>query len=96
MALVDTILIARAASESSRRDRLLFHELVHLMQYELLGVEEYMEGYVDSWAENGRRYRDIPHEEQAFELAARFWSGDEPFSVEAEVRSRFAIAGARH
>ncbi len=92
MALVDTILIVRTASESSLRDRLLFHELVHVMQYEVLGLDEYMEGYVDSWARNGGSYRDIPHEEQAFELASRFSSRGEPFSVETEVRSRFAVA----
>lgn len=91
ISLGDTILVARAASESSLRDRLLFHELVHTMQYEILGLEEYMEGYVEGWARNGRRYRRIPHEEQAFELATRFWSGAEPFSVEAEVRSLFAV-----
>lgn len=92
IALIDTVLIARAAYESSLRDQLLFHELVHMMQYEVLGLEEYMEGYVEGWARNGHRYRGIPHEEQAFELATRFWSEAEPFSVEAEVRSRFALA----
>lgn len=89
LALVDTILVARASSQGAQRGRLLFHELVHLMQYEVLGLEEYMAGYVESWAENGRRYRDISHEEQAFELAGRFASGEGPFSVEDEVRSRF-------
>jgi hypothetical protein len=93
LALVDTVLIAMSASEGSMRDRLLFHEMVHLVQYEVLGLEEYMEGYVDSWAKNGRRYRAIPHEQQAFELAARFArSRGEPFSVESEVRSRFDVA----
>lgn len=89
LALVDTIVVARASSRGAQRDRLLFHELVHLMQYEVLGLEQYMAGYVESWAENGRRYRDISHEKQAFELAARFASGSAPFSVEEEVRTRF-------
>lgn len=92
MALIDTILIARTASESSTRDRLLFHELVHLMQYEVLGLDVYMEGYVEGWAQSGRRYRGIPHEQQAFELSSRFWgSRSSGFSVEAEVRSRFGL-----
>ena len=90
LALVDTILLARTASQNARRGRVLFHELVHLEQYEVLGLEAYMESYVDSWAENGRDYRAIPHEAQAFELASRFGAGGAPFSVEAEVRSIFA------
>lgn len=95
MALVDTILITRASSGLPTRDRLLFHELVHLMQYEALGLEGYMGGYVDSWAQNSRRYRGIPHEEQAFDLAARFWRlRSETFSVEAEVRSLFDLQPA--
>lgn len=89
LALVDTILMARAVGGASSRDRLLFHELVHLVQYQVLGLEAYIEGYVESWAENGRSYRSIPHESQAFELASRFSSGAEPFSVEREVRARF-------
>jgi len=93
LALVDTILVA-AGAEGSRRRGLLFHELVHVMQFEVLGLEGYMAGYVASWAGNGRSYREIPHENQAFELAARFAAGGEPFSVDDEVRSLFIAAPA--
>lgn len=91
LALVDTILIASKASTGARRDQLLFHELVHLVQYEVLGLERYMEGYVNGWAENGRDYRAIPHERQAYELARRYDNQSEPFSVEDEVRSLFSV-----
>ncbi|MCP4202800.1 MAG: hypothetical protein GY769_12810 [bacterium] len=93
MALVDTILVAKSAAGGPLRDRLLFHELVHMVQYELLGLEDYMDRYVDGWAQSGRDYREIPHERQAFDLAARFRrSAGDAFSVETEVRSRFGIA----
>jgi hypothetical protein len=93
LALIDTILIARRANQPRSRDGLLFHELVHLVQYDVLGLEDYMELYVDSWLEGGRRYREILHEQQAYELAARFRRSDvRRFSVEAEVRARFGVA----
>jgi len=92
LALIDTILVIRRAAAGRNRGELLFHELVHLVQYDVLGLEGYMDRYVDSWAENGRSYRQIPHERQAFELATRFRrSADDRFSVESAVRARFGI-----
>lgn len=88
LALVDTILVSPRSQGSKT---LLFHELVHLAQYDFLGLEEYMEGYVDGWAEGGRSYRTIPHERQAFELASRFARGSEPFSVAEAVRAEFGL-----
>ncbi len=97
LALIDTILIARRADRPGSRDGLLFHELVHLVQYDVLGLEAYMGLYVDSWLEGGRRYREILHERQAYELAARFRrSQSEVFSVEAEVRTYFGGVQASH
>lgn len=90
LALIDTILIA---SSTSRRSRplILFHELVHVVQYDVLGLEDYMERYVEGWVESGQRYREIPHEIQAYELTRRFRDSDASvFSVEAEVRSLFS------
>jgi hypothetical protein len=89
LALVDTILITEGASASSSRDRVLFHELVHLVQYDAMGLDEYMRRYAEYWAGNGHSYRGIRHEIQAFELADRYWAGGEPFSVESEVRAAF-------
>lgn len=89
LALVDTIVITEEASASSSRDRVLFHELVHLVQYDAMGLAEYMRTYAESWAGNGRSYRAIRHEAQAFELATRFTAG-ERFWVPAQVDSRFA------
>lgn len=90
MALGDTILLSTRASRGEARERLLFHELVHVIQYEALGVERYMDTYVDGWVERGS-YRRIPHEEQAFTLAARFGQAPEAtFSVEEEVRRGLA------
>ena len=69
--------------------RLLFHELVHVVQYRLLGVDGFVEHYVRGWLDHGRDYYRIPLERQAYDLEAEY---REPlsaavrcFSVEAEV-----------
>jgi len=51
---------------------LLFHELVHIVQYEILGVNEFLRQYVVGFAEGGFDYNAIPLERQAYELQRRF------------------------
>ncbi len=53
-----------AGARTSPRLPILFHELVHLVQCQMLGTERYLDGYVRSWAENGREYRSIAFEDQ--------------------------------
>jgi hypothetical protein len=45
---------------------------VHVVQYSLLGVDEFVAGYVTDWARNGFRYDRIPLEQDACELEKRF------------------------
>lgn len=75
----------------------LFHELVHVVQYRILGVEEFSRQYVEGWLA-GRdgllddpegRYLAIPIEAVAYELQARFEAApDNVFSVEQFLRER--------
>ncbi|MGZ3488834.1 MAG: hypothetical protein ACXVBY_18460 [Isosphaeraceae bacterium] len=68
----------------------LFHELVHVVQYRVLGLKRFAELYVRGFLERGG-YRGIPLERQAYELGARF--DREPkkiFSVEEDVIRRSA------
>lgn len=67
--------------------RLLFHELVHVVQYEKLGLAEFAAKYVRGFLDGGS-YEAIPLEVNAHELDARFDAAPtRPFSVEAEVQS---------
>lgn len=66
-------------------DALLFHELVHVVQYEVLGLKQFAEKYVRGFLSTGS-YDDIPLEKQAYALGARFESHPrQPFSVRDEV-----------
>lgn len=64
--------------------QLIFHELVHVVQYRLLGVEEFARLYVRGYLHGG--YDGTPLETCAYQLDGRFIMGSVGFDVEAEVR----------
>jgi hypothetical protein len=66
--------------------RLLFHGLVHVVQYEKLGLAEFAAKYVKGFLIGGS-YPAIPLEMNAYELDARFAvAPTKPFSVADEVQ----------
>jgi hypothetical protein len=66
---------------------LLFHELVHVVQYRHLGVAAFADLYVRGFL-NGGSYEEIPLEKQAYELEARFAENGDAFSVDEDVQRR--------
>ncbi len=87
----DTIVVADAGWPAS--EALLFHELVHVVQYDLLGVAEFTRRYVRGWAEHGFRYETIPLERHAYELQGAFErSPGAPFPVEEAVRRQLGAS----
>ncbi len=85
IAFVDTVLLSSRFLSGPPPLSLLFHEIVHVVQYRLLGVSEFSRRYVLGWVENGYRYEAIPLEQQAYSLTARFVQSQEEFSVDLEV-----------
>jgi len=65
--------------------QLIFHELVHVVQYRLLGVDEFARLYVRGYLHGG--YLGTPLEICAYQLDGRFIMGSVGFDVEAEVRA---------
>jgi hypothetical protein len=83
---------SRASFEATAYASLLFHELVHVVQYELLGVDRFMSEYVRGWSEAGQDYYRIPLEIEAYGLQARFdASPNHPFSVRDLVTERLRV-----
>lgn len=79
---VDTVV-----SHEPFTDRLLFHELVHIVQYEKLGLPEFADKYVRGFLSGGS-YEAIPLEMNAYELDARFAAAPaRAFSVDLEVEA---------
>jgi hypothetical protein len=72
--------------------RTLFHTLVHVAQFEAVGVERVMKGYFETLNESGL-WMVVPYEEQAYQLDARYTRDpSEVFRVEEEVR-RWLVDG---
>jgi hypothetical protein len=67
---------------------LLFHELVHALQYKHLGLKGFAEHYVRGFLSGGS-YEEIPLEKQAYALEDKFTHRSaSPFSVEDDVLER--------
>lgn len=67
-------------------DRKLFHALVHTVQFEVLGLDRYVELSVRGFAKK-RSYFMVPLKAHAFALDLRFAvERAKPFSVEEEIR----------
>ena len=64
-------------------ESLHFHELVHVIQWRLLGPERFLAFYADGLERFG--YRNSPLEVMAYDLQKRFEAGEQRFDVEAEV-----------
>src|SRR5436305_326073 len=77
-----TIVVAPQATEAApaKFTELIFHELVHVVQYRLLGVDRFAQLYVDGWMAGRARFRDDPAqrymnillEHMAFQLQGRY------------------------
>lgn len=90
----DTILISEIRDPAENRWMpLLFHELVHMVQYKILGLEGFMQRYVVGWAENGRQYMKIPLEVQAYTLQAHFETAPKlPLDIEDRVLQELGVS----
>ena len=90
--LVDTVLISQVTViPPDDWLPLIFHELVHVLQYQELGLERFVRMYVTGWAAVGGNYFDIPLERDAYQLDGMFRvAPTKPFDVLSDVRERLA------
>ena len=70
-----------ARADRAHDESLHFHELVHVIQWRLLGPERFLALYADGLERFG--YRKSPLEAMAYRLQHRFQREAQPFSVEA-------------
>ncbi len=68
-------------ADEAQSESLHFHELVHVIQWRLLGPEKFLALYADGLERFG--YRNSPLEVMAYELQERFEREQQPFDVEA-------------
>ena len=88
---IDTVLLSERFGQVSFPG-LLFHELVHVVQYRILGVAEFVTRYVRGWAANGYKYETIPLERDAYQLQHRYEAApNQPFSVREVVERQLVL-----
>jgi hypothetical protein len=64
-----------------------FHELVHVVQYQKLGLKQFVHKYLQGFLATGD-YESIPLEKNAYSLDQTYsQKPDKPFSVEQEVQN---------
>ena len=80
LTFVDVIVFNETITE-----RALFHALVHAVQFQVLGLERYVELFVRGFL-GTKLHFTVPLEAQAFSLEAKFAQHTERFSVEEQVR----------
>lgn len=83
----DVVVMPRLSPDATQLP-LIFHELVHVVQFDVLGPQSFLERYVDGWVSAGFRYEGIPLEIDAYDLQRRFeLDPRKPFDVSGEVRT---------
>jgi hypothetical protein len=93
LALADCVLIDKqlwAYPESALST--VFHELVHVVQIDMLGIRRHIELYADSLMQNDLQYHSVIFERQAYELSARFDRKEPPFSVSQAIEQELRQA----
>jgi hypothetical protein len=73
-------------AEQAWDESLHFHELVHVIQWRILGPEGFLAAYADGLERFG--YRASPLEVMAYDLQARFDAHQTPFEVAMEVEAQ--------
>ena len=73
-------------------ERLYFHELIHVVQWRLLGPERFLATYADGLEKYG--YRDSPLELMAYNADATFFQSSNIFDAETLVANELARFGA--
>ena len=82
---LDTFFVKR---RSAAAERLHFHELIHVIQWRLLGPEAFLATYAAGLETFG--YRDSPLESMAYNAEASFCQSDQLFDVEKLVAEQLS------
>lgn len=82
---LDTFFVRRG---QSRNEVLHFHELIHVIQWRILGPEQFLRSYADGLERFGYRYS--PLEAMAYDAEARFVGSAIKFDAEESVTEALA------
>jgi hypothetical protein len=81
----DTFFLKRSQSEN---EAIHFHELIHVIQWRILGPERFLYAYADGLARFG--YRDSPLEAMAYDAELVFTTSKDAFDAEKMVADKLS------
>jgi hypothetical protein len=86
---MDTIFLKRTRASD---EQLHFHELIHVVQWRLMGPERFLKLYADGLEKFG--YWDSPLERMAYSAASEFWRSKQGFDAQGLVLRELTRLGA--
>jgi hypothetical protein len=86
IAYLDTFFLKPSQSEN---EAIYFHELIHVVQWRILGPENFLRSYADSWERFG--YRQSPLEEMAYDAELAFTTSKGAFDAEKMVAEKLRL-----
>ena len=87
LTLIDCVLIRKElCSNPPAWTATLFHEMVHVVQFDILGPVRMFDLYIGCLLQDECQYHSVPFERQAYALTDKFIRGGHPFSVTDMVR----------
>jgi hypothetical protein len=87
---LDTFFLKR---NQSRNEAIYFHELIHVIQWRILGPERFLYSYANGLERFG--YRQSPLEAMAYDAELAFTSSKDAFDAEKMVAEKLAAAFAQ-
>ena len=73
----------------SRNEAIHFHELIHVVQWRILGPENFLRSYADNLERFG--YRQSPLEEMAYDAELAFTASKDAFDAEGMVAEKLRL-----
>jgi hypothetical protein len=88
---IDTFLLKWSKIPFDQIVSLFFHELVHVVQYALLGLDRFSREYICGYISSDYDYSKIPLERIAYDLENQFKNSNIQFSVKDELIKYFKL-----
>ena len=93
LTLLDCVLICKGLwANPSSLISTLFHEMVHVVQFDILGPRKLILLYANQLLRNDYQYHSVLLEKQAYSLSDRFVKGESPFSVSEILKKELEYA----
>lgn len=83
------ILIKNDIIDETDFNSTLFHELIHVTQYQVLGINNFIRFYVLGFLNSGLIYREIPIEKQAYDFQNLYDEGRLPSNISKTIEESF-------